>query len=34
MNENPVCQSCRFWDPKWKFKKERRYDPSADRPAS
>ena len=25
MNQNLSCQSCRFWDPKWKFKKEQRY---------
>ena len=25
MNENPACQSCRLWDPKWNFKKEQRY---------
>lgn len=26
MDDQPTCQTCRFWDPIWKFKKEQRYE--------
>jgi len=31
MSDDEFCQNCRFWDPKWKFKKEQRFErePSA-----
>jgi len=25
MSETNFCQDCRFWDPRWKFRKERSY---------
>ena len=25
MNDQEICQNCRFWDPLWKFKKEQRF---------
>jgi len=26
MAEQEICQTCRFWDPQWKFKKDQRYE--------
>ncbi|MDD9878123.1 MAG: hypothetical protein OXR84_11855 [Magnetovibrio sp.] len=25
MDDQDICQNCRFWDPLWKFKKEQRF---------
>ncbi len=29
MHDQEICQTCRFWEPLWKFKKEQRYESEA-----